>query len=109
MKFLADTGRDVSCIPPPNDKRLTLYYRRHLKRLKEELAYEKYAADPNQSLDRRHFDNPVYTYLGVPPPSTSLSNTGTKHIYDDLGMKRNLSKTKLGVEDSETYACTELF
>ncbi|GFT40076.1 hypothetical protein NPIL_359701 [Nephila pilipes] len=63
--------------------------------------------DPNPSPDRRHFDNPVYAYQGVPPPSTSLNNTGTKHIYNDLGMKSNLNKTKLGDEDSETYACTE--
>ncbi|GFT02425.1 hypothetical protein NPIL_83421 [Nephila pilipes] len=86
---------------------VTLYYRRHLKRLKDELAYETYAADPNPSPDRRHFDNLVYAYKGVPPPSTSLNDTGTKDIYNDLGMKSNLNKAKLGDEDSETYACTE--
>lgn len=59
------------------------------------------------SADRRHFDNPVYAYQGVPPTSTSLNNTGTKHIYNDLGMKSNLTKAKLGDEDSETYACAE--
>ncbi|GFU13606.1 hypothetical protein NPIL_429071 [Nephila pilipes] len=84
-----------------------LYYRRHLKRLKDELAYVTYAADLNPSPDRRHFDNPIYAYQGVPPPSTSLNNTGTKHIYNDLGIKSNLNKAKLGHEESETYACTE--
>lgn len=86
---------------------VVLYYRRRLKRLKDELAYVTYAADPNPSPDRRHFDNPVYAYQGVPPPSTSLNNTGTKHIYNDLGMKSNLNKAKFGDEDSETYACAE--
>lgn len=56
-------------------------------------------------LDRRHFDNPVYAYQGVPlnGASTSLNNTGTKHIHNDLGMKNNLAKSKLGDEDFDTY------
>lgn len=56
-------------------------------------------------IDRRHFDNPVYAYQGVPlnGASTSLNNTGTKHIHNDLGMKSNLAKAKLGDEDSDTY------
>lgn len=84
---------------------LIIYYRRRLRRLKDELAYVTYAADPNPSPDRRHFDNPVYAYQGVPvgAAGTSLNNTGTKHIYNDLGMKSNLAKAKLGDEDSETY------
>ncbi|GFU20644.1 protein draper [Nephila pilipes] len=65
---------------------VTLYYRRRSKRLKDELAHEQMLI--------RHFDNPVYAYQGVPPPSTSLNNTGTKHIYNDLGMKSNLNKAK---------------
>lgn len=85
-----------------------IYYRRRLQRLKNELAYVTYAADPNPSPDRRHFDNPVYAYQGVPAAASgvSLNNTGTKHIYNDLGMKSNLAKAKLGDEDSETYTET---
>ncbi|GFU49677.1 hypothetical protein NPIL_446911 [Nephila pilipes] len=49
----------------------------------------------------------VYAYQGVPLSSTSLNNTGTKHIHNDLGMKSNLNKTKLGDEESDTYACSE--
>lgn len=56
-------------------------------------------------VDRRHFDNPVYAYQGVPvgAAGTSLNNTGTKHIYNDLGIKSNLAKAKLGDEDSDVY------
>lgn len=82
---------------------VVLYYKRRLKRLKDELAYVTYAADPLQSPDRRHFDNPVYAYQGVPPPGSSapLNNTNTKHIYNDLGTKSNLAKAKLGEEDDD--------
>lgn len=84
---------------------LVLYYRRRLKRLKDELAYVTYAADPNPSPDRRHFDNPVYAYQGVPAAGCSgpLNNTGSKHIYNDLGTKSNLAKAKIGDDDADSY------
>jgi hypothetical protein len=84
---------------------VVIYYRRRLRRLKDELAYVTYTTDPNPSPDRRHFDNPVYAYPGVPAGASgvSLNNTGTKHIYNDLGMKSNLAKAKLGDEDTETF------
>ncbi|XP_076332179.1 uncharacterized protein LOC143237141 [Tachypleus tridentatus] len=83
-----------------------VYYRRKVKRLKSELAYVTYTADPGQMPDQHHFDNPVYACNSS---GGTKNNKLVKQIKNDLTTKSNIEKAKLEDKDdlvmSEKGAC----
>lgn len=84
---------------------IVFYYRRRVNRLKNELAYVTYTADPRPSPDRRHFDNPVYAFQAVQLDGALNNASGAsniKQIHNDLNCtKSNIEKAKLGYCDDD--------
>lgn len=84
---------------------IVFYYRRRVHRLKDELAYVTYTADPRPPPDHRHFDNPVYAFQAVPLDGALNNAPGAsniKHIHNDLSCtKSNIQKAKLEYMEEE--------
>lgn len=82
-----------------------IYLHRRNRRLKQELAYVTYTADPRGSSDQTHFDNPVYTYQSVAMNTNlnnSLANGAVKQIHNNIAVAnrpgasaKNIEKAKL--------------
>lgn len=76
-----------------------LYYRRQVSSLKTTIAHVQYIPEPQQQLDRDHFDNPVYALQlqQTRNDPTLVNNTRQQKV-------NGLDRYKLGYSDSSSNA-----